>query len=265
MSHWPAPRWPARVFLRTIGPHPGPRIISTWWKSSSGPAAQWRPAAPWSRSGTRGGDQGAAQRPRAGARLQQTPGSRWGCTAVERDGQQLDRGEPSAGCATALAHHPAWMATLGEVISACVEAHSPMGRRGARDLAPGAPCALLVSATSVALVSGADEGAAVLPGCSLDLHGLLAHGEQVEACQGSPPGGGVYDPDGARAAIEGFSQGHDVWWRVAAAACGCRAGPATLCGRTPLRATPPNERHQGAGASRLASARASGMGALWAA
>src|SRR5262250_1860885 len=55
--------------------------------------------------------QGAAQRPRAGARLQQTPGSRWGCTAVERDGQRLDRGEPSAGCATALAHHPAWMAT----------------------------------------------------------------------------------------------------------------------------------------------------------
>jgi len=157
------------------------------------------------------------------------------------------------------------MATWGEVISACVEAHSPMGPLGARALAPGAPCALLVSATSVALVSGADEGAAVLPGCSLDLHGRLAHGEQVEACQGSPPGGGVYDPDGARVAIEGLSQGHDVWWRVAAAACGCRAGPATLCWRTPLRVTPPNERHQGAGASRLASARASGMGALWAA
>src|SRR5215510_5334709 len=206
MSRWPAPSWPARVFLRTIAPHAGPRIISTEWKSSSGPAAQWRPAAPWSRSGTRGGDQGAAQRPRAGARLQQTPGSRWGCTAVERDGQRLDRGEPSAGCATALAHQPAWMATLGEVLSACVEAHSPMGPLGARDLAPGAPCALLVSATSVALVSGADEGAAVLPGCSLDLHGRLAHGERVEACQGSPPGGGAYDPDGPCVAIERLHQ-----------------------------------------------------------
>jgi len=81
-----------------------------------------------------------------------------------------------------------------------------MGRRGARDLAPGAPCALLVSATSVALVSGADEGAAVLPGCSLDLHGLLAHGERVEACQGSPPGGGAYDPDGPCVAIERLHQ-----------------------------------------------------------
>ena len=131
------------------------------------------------------------------------------------------------------------METLVEVISACVEAHSPMGPLGSRDLAPGAPGALLVSPTSVALVSGAEEGAVVLPGCSLDRHGLLAHGDRVEACQGSPPGGGADDPDGARVAIEGLLQGHDVWRRVAAAACGCRAGPATLCWRTPLKATPP--------------------------
>jgi len=58
------------------------------------------------------------------------------------------------------------MATLVEVIRPCVEAHSPMGPLGARDLAPGAPGALLVSPTSVELVSGADEGAAVLPGCA---------------------------------------------------------------------------------------------------
>src|SRR5262245_19079423 len=58
------------------------------------------------------------------------------------------------------------MATLVEVISACVEAHSPMGPLGSRDLAPGAPGALLVSPTSVELVSGAEEGAAVLPGCA---------------------------------------------------------------------------------------------------
>ncbi len=155
------------------------------------------------------------------------------------------------------------METLVEVISACVEAHSLMGPLGSRDLAPGAPGALLVSPTPVERVSGAEEGAVVLPGCSLDLHVLLAHGDRVEACQGSPHGGGSYGPDGSRVAIEGLSQGHDVWRRVAAA-CGCRAGPATLCWRTPLKTMPPNERHHGAGASRLASARASGVGALWA-
>src|SRR5215831_1402911 len=74
MSRWPGPRWHARVFLRTIGPHPGPRIISTWWRSYSGPAARWRPAAPCARSGTSGGDQGAAKRPRAGELLTQTNG-----------------------------------------------------------------------------------------------------------------------------------------------------------------------------------------------
>src|SRR4029434_475302 len=74
MSRWPAPRWLGRVFLRTIGPHPGPRIISTWWKSYSGPAARWRPAAPCARSGTSGGAQGAAKATRAGALRTRTNG-----------------------------------------------------------------------------------------------------------------------------------------------------------------------------------------------
>src|SRR6266481_3785329 len=108
------------------------------------------------------------------------------------------------------------METGVEVISACVEAHSPMGPLGSRDLAPGAPGALLASPTPVELVSGADDGAVVLPGCSLDLHGLLAHGDRVEACQGAPHGVGSYDPDGSRVVIEGRSQGHNVWRRVAA-------------------------------------------------
>jgi hypothetical protein len=142
------------------------------------------------------------------------------------------------------------METLVEVISACVEVHSPMGPLGSRDLALGAPCALLVSLTPVELVRGAEDGAVVFPGCSLDLHGLLAHCDRVEACQGSPPGGGSYDPDGSRGAIEGLSQGHDVWRRGAAAACGGRAGPAPLCWRTPLKATPPQrEASRGRGES----------------
>src|SRR6266446_5832009 len=72
MSIWSGHRWHARVFLRTITPHQGPRIISTWWRSYSGTAEPWSPATPSSRSGTRGGDQGAAKRPRAGELLKQT-------------------------------------------------------------------------------------------------------------------------------------------------------------------------------------------------
>ena len=119
------------------------------------------------------------------------------------------------------------METVVEVISACVEAHSPMGPLGSRDLAPGAPGALLVSPTPVELVRGGRRWR--LPGCSLDLHVLLAHGDRVEACRWAPYGLGSYNPDGPRVAIERLSQGHDVWRRVAAAACGYRAGPATLC------------------------------------
>src|SRR6267142_1395721 len=131
------------------------------------------------------------------------------------------------------------METLVEVISACVEVHSPMGPLGSRYLALGAPCALLVSPTPVELVRWAEDDAVVFPGCSLDLHVLLAHCDRVEACRWAPYGLGSANPDGPRVAIERLSQGHDGWRRVAAAACGCRAGPATLCWRTPLKATPP--------------------------
>ena len=46
---------------------------------------------------------------------------------------------------------PAWMETLVEVISACVEAQSPMGPLGYRYLAQGDPCELLVYPTPVEL------------------------------------------------------------------------------------------------------------------
>src|SRR5262245_42010833 len=93
-------RWPARVFLRTIAPPQGLRIINTWWRSCSGIAELWRPAAPCSRSGTSGGDQGAAKRARAGELSKQTHGSRWCVTEVDREFQLLERVENSAFLAT---------------------------------------------------------------------------------------------------------------------------------------------------------------------
>jgi len=71
-------------------PPQGPRIISTWWRSYSGTAALWRPAAPCSRSGTRGGDQGAAKPTRVGELCKRTNGMAlhlwlsWSHTGVTR-------------------------------------------------------------------------------------------------------------------------------------------------------------------------------------
>jgi hypothetical protein len=81
---------------------------------------------------------------------------------------------------------PAWLENLVEVISECVEAQSPMGPLGYRSLAQGDPCELLVYPTPVELVGGAEDGAVVLPGFSLDLQALLAHFDRVEACRWSP-------------------------------------------------------------------------------
>ena len=55
-----------------------------------------RPAAPCLRVGPRGGAEGAAQRPRAGARLTQTHGSWWCLTSVAITCQRLERVASSA-------------------------------------------------------------------------------------------------------------------------------------------------------------------------
>src|SRR5216683_7219947 len=112
MSLWSGPRWQARVFLRTVAPPQGPRIISTWLRSYSGIAEPWRPVAPCSRSGTSGGDQGAAKSPRAGELRKQTHGSRWCFTVVDIEFQLLERVEHRACLATALEHHRARVATM---------------------------------------------------------------------------------------------------------------------------------------------------------
>jgi len=116
-----------------------------------------------------------------------------------------------------MAHRaPAWMENLVEVISECVEAQSPMGPLGYRYLAQGDPWELMVYPTPVELVGGADDGAVVIPGFSLDLQALLAHFDRVEAFQWYPSGLGPYDPEGPCVSIEGLYQGHDVWLRLLA-------------------------------------------------
>jgi hypothetical protein len=63
---------------------------------------------------------------------------------------------------------------------------------------------------------GADDGAVVIPGFSLDLQALLAHFDRVEAFQWYPSGLGPYDPEGPCVSIEGLYQGHNVWLRLLA-------------------------------------------------
>src|SRR5499426_1622662 len=141
-----------------------------------------------------------------------------------------------------------------------------MGPLGSRDLAPGAPGALLASPTPVALVSGAEEGAVVLPGCApwigtgcsptvtgwKPARGLpLAEVPTTQTAHVAPSRGSC------RATTSGGA------WRPPPA--DAEPGLRRAAGAPRCRQRPPNERHQGAGASRLASARASGVGALWAA
>ena len=116
-----------------------------------------------------------------------------------------------------MAHRaPDWMENLVEIISACIEAQSPMGPLGYRYLGQDAHWELMVYPTPVELVGGADDGAVVIPGFSLELHILLTHFDRVEAFQWYPCGLGPYDLEGSCISIEGCYQGHDVWLRLLA-------------------------------------------------
>ena len=109
-----------------------------------------------------------------------------------------------------------WIEELAELVSGCIEAHSPMGPMKWQYLEEDDLGELLVYPTPVELVGGEEDGAIVIAGFYLDLHELLAAFEQVTGLQWYAHGLGPYDRDGPHVSLEGIYQGHEVWLRVLA-------------------------------------------------
>lgn len=110
------------------------------------------------------------------------------------------------------------METLVDIVSNCIEAHSPMGYLGYRyreeEEGQEAFADLIVYPTPVELVGGSEDGAIVYPGFSFDLQSLLSAFERVDALHWCAHSMGPHDIIGPHLSLEGIYQGHRVWLRV---------------------------------------------------
>ncbi len=111
---------------------------------------------------------------------------------------------------------PLWLDALLEAVGACMEADSPMGPLGWRYGEEAGFWEIVVYPTQVELVGGADDGAVVWPGFSVDLEQLRSVFDSVTAMGWNALG--LHDPDSPYVYVEGIYDGHEVFLRVLAQA-----------------------------------------------
>jgi hypothetical protein len=68
------------------------------------------------------------------------------------------------------------------------------------------------------IVGGAQDGAVIVPGFSLDMQGLISAFEKVAVFHWRSQSFGPHDNLGPHVSIEGVYQGHEVWLQVLAEA-----------------------------------------------
>ncbi len=109
---------------------------------------------------------------------------------------------------------PPWLADLVDSVSACIEAHSPMGPLEYWYSTKEEITELIIFPTPVELVGGAVDGAVVVAGFSLDLHTLQAAFERLDAVYWQAHSLGSHDVEGPHLSLEGVYQGQEVWLRM---------------------------------------------------
>ncbi len=109
---------------------------------------------------------------------------------------------------------PTWLADLVDSVSACIEAHSPMGPLEYWYSTEEEITELIIFPTPVELVGGAVDGAVVVAGFSLDLHTLQTAFERLDAVYWQAHSLGFHDVEGPHLSLEGIYQGQEVWLRV---------------------------------------------------
>lgn len=107
-----------------------------------------------------------------------------------------------------------WLDILRDAVAACIEVASPMGPMGLRYTEEEGFWQVFVFPTPVELVGGAQDGAVVEPGFSLDLEQLRDAFESIVAFGWNAQGLTSYE--GPYVHIEGFFQGREVYLQILA-------------------------------------------------
>jgi len=117
-----------------------------------------------------------------------------------------------------MAEAPQWLTSLVDTAGNCMEAHSASGPLAFRWRKENDFWEIAVYSTSGEVVGGADDGAIIVPGFSLDVQGLMSAFEKVVDLHWQSQSSGPHDNQGPHVSIEGIYQGHEVWLQVLAEA-----------------------------------------------
>jgi hypothetical protein len=107
-----------------------------------------------------------------------------------------------------------WLDTLLQAVCACVEADSPMGPLGMNYRVEEDFWEICIFPTPVELVGGAQDGAVVALGFTVDLEQLRASFDSIEAFGWNALG--LNDPDGPHIHVEGKFLGREVFLQLLA-------------------------------------------------
>jgi hypothetical protein len=117
-----------------------------------------------------------------------------------------------------MAEAPQWLVSLVDLVGNRMEPHSATGPLAFRWRQEGDFWEIAVYYTPGEVIGGAEDGAVVVPGFSLDVQELISAFEKVAGVCWRSHSFGPHDSLGPHISIEGVYQGHEVWLQILAEA-----------------------------------------------
>ena len=113
-----------------------------------------------------------------------------------------------------MAEPPNWLESLVDVIAECMEPHNVMGPLAFRWRNENDHWEITVYPTPAELIGGAEDGAVVSPGFSLDVQNLSTLFEELVDVRWQAQAFGPNDHLGQHISVEGVYYGHEIYLQV---------------------------------------------------
>ena len=117
-----------------------------------------------------------------------------------------------------MSEAPQWLTSLVDAVGNCMEVHCPAGPLAFRWGNEDDFWEVMVYYAPGEAAGGAEDGAVLVPGFSLDLMELISIFEELTDSHWQSHSFGPHDQEGPHISIEGVYQGHHVYLRVLAEA-----------------------------------------------
>lgn len=113
-----------------------------------------------------------------------------------------------------MAEAPQWLMSLVDTVGNCMEAHCAMGPLAFRWREEEGFWDIAVYSTVGEVVGGAEDGAVIVPGFSLDVRELMSAFDELTDVHWCSQPLGPHDYRSPHISIEGTYQGHEVYLEV---------------------------------------------------